>query len=168
MSAGGEGAKSFFSSRARMKRSMSFLGQAVFLTCGNRRPHRRREGPMRFVFGPFGNPAPKQFLLGGGQLLFRFRRRHPLVGVGRKNAPHQLALVRLPGNDRRLAAVAPLSAAPAHRAAASLRGARHRGRGRQSTCRPTAAGFAAENRPCRPRFRQRNKSIEAAIAMAGS
>ena len=59
----------------------------------------RLEGPVAFVFGAFGDPAAQRFRLGGGDDLFRLRRRHDLVRVVAEDAREGLAELGRAGDD---------------------------------------------------------------------
>ena len=44
---------------------------------------------MGLILGALRDPATKQVLLCGAELLVALRRRHEVVAIGRENAPHQ-------------------------------------------------------------------------------
>ena len=125
-------------------------GRVLHLRHG--RPDRRGERPVGLVLGPFGDPAA-----GAGPSRRRSatssirpaasarRRRSKRCGGPARSCPAGRA--RSPARRCRR----PSAPARARPAAGRLRDARRRGRGRQNTCRPTAAGSAAGNRPCRRR-----------------
>ena len=54
---------------------------------------------MGLVLGALGDPPFEQFLLLGRERLVGFRRRHDLLGVVFEHPGHQLAIVRLAGDD---------------------------------------------------------------------
>jgi hypothetical protein len=66
---------------------------------GRERPLGRQKRPVRFELGPLRDPLPQQVLLDLGEILMSRRRRHHFVRVGRKNPPHELAVVRVAGQD---------------------------------------------------------------------
>ena len=69
-----------------MKRSIGLRTQARSCTAGSCGPLRRDERPVRLILGPGGDPALEHFLLRGGELLVRGRRRHHRSWVGRRRS----------------------------------------------------------------------------------
>ena len=60
---------------------------------------RRHEGPVLFVFRALGDPSLENLLLRGGQRTVRIRRRHHLVGVGRRQTFDELARSGVAGHE---------------------------------------------------------------------
>ena len=58
---------------------------------------------MRLILGSLGNPAPEQRDLGRRETAqLRLGRRHVVIGIGRRDAGEEFALVGLARNDRAL------------------------------------------------------------------
>ena len=66
----------------------------------NRRFDRRQISPMLLIFRSLGDPGAQQLPLCLCERPVRRRRRHLVIRVSRENAPDQLALLRLAGDER--------------------------------------------------------------------
>ena len=103
LSASGAGESPSASSRARMNRSISLIGQAGVLDGGQRGLARRLERPVRRPRRPLLDPAPQHRDLLGRQLLAALLGRHLQLGVVVLDPIDQVALIGLARHDRRLA-----------------------------------------------------------------
>jgi hypothetical protein len=70
---------------------------------GRRRSSWGLEGPVFLIRGALGDPLAQRRDLSRREALVRLRRRHSFLRIIRLDALHDLAFVRLSGNDRRVA-----------------------------------------------------------------
>ena len=98
-SASGAGFRSFDSSVASTKRSISLRPHAGRAHGGQRRTRRRDERPVRLPLGALFDPADEDGLLDLIECQVRVGRRHHHLGVGAGDAADQFAAAGPAGDD---------------------------------------------------------------------